>query len=185
MPSVHDVMDPMHRQAAPLAAAAAGPVNEGDEDTKRALFGDVPESKRRKFILVEDSQRGTRVRVRVMLDQVKMDDIPDAYLKTNSVYPRSFYPRQMRSPPGSPRARGDWDDEDDRQEGVSGTAPTHGKTFVQVSCMDGSEARLPVPRMARSKRSREVALNELGYRMSWGQARTFNGRTLFLQKSCE
>jgi hypothetical protein len=188
MPSVHDAMDSMHGPAVPLAATAhstAVKADDEEEDSKRNLFGDVPESKRRKFILVEDQQRGTRVRVRVMLDQVKMDDMPDAHLRINAVYPRSYFPRQMRSPPGSPHASRKWDDEDDEVEGASETAPTRGKTMVPVNLMDGSEAKLPVPRMTKSRRVKEVALNELGYRMAWGQARTFNGRTLFLQRSCE
>lgn len=174
MPSVHDAMDTMHSQASALAIPASASVKKEEENHKRALFGDVPESKRRKFILVDDNQRGTRVRVRVMLDQVKMDDMPDAHLRINAVYPRSYFPRQMRSPPGSPRARGNWDDEDDEGDDGAVVAPG-GKTMVPVSLMDGSEAKLPVPRMTRSKRNKEVALNELGYRMSWGQARTFNG----------
>lgn len=193
MPSVHDAMDPMPAAAAAHAGSTtlATPItasvkDDGDEDAanrqRATLFGDVPESKRRKFILVDDTQRGTRVRVRVMLDQVKMDDMPDAHLRANAVFPRSYYPRQMRSPPGSPRSRGGaWDDDDDdmlQQEDV-----TRGKTFVPVPLMDGTDARLPVPRITRSRRDKEVALNELGYRMSWGQARTFNGRTLFLQRS--
>ncbi|KAK6434909.1 hypothetical protein LTR95_008908 [Oleoguttula sp. CCFEE 5521] len=105
-----------------------------------------------------------------------MDDMPDAYLRTNAVYPRSYFPRQMRSPPGTP-SKGLWDDEDDGVEAEPGT------TLVPVSIMDGSEAKLPVPRMTKGRRETEVALNELGYRMSWSQARTFNGRTLFLQRS--
>ncbi|SMY22537.1 unnamed protein product [Zymoseptoria tritici ST99CH_1A5] len=179
MPSIHDAMDTMQGSAATLATPASSKLE--DEEHRRHLFGDVPESKRRKFILVDDTQRGTRVRVRVMLDQVKMDDMPDAHLRINAVYPRSYFPRQMRSPPGSPRGRGNWDDEDD--EGVDGRPS--GKTLVPVSLMDGSEAKLPIPRMTKSRRNKEVALNELGYRMSWGQARTFNGRTLFLQKSLD
>lgn len=179
MPSIHDAMDTMQGSAATLATPASSKLE--DEEHRRNLFGDVPESKRRKFILVDDTQRGTRVRVRVMLDQVKMDDMPDAHLRINAVYPRSYFPRQMRSPPGSPRGRGNWDDEDD--EGVDGRPS--GKTLVPVSLMDGSEAKLPIPRMTKSRRNKEVALNELGYRMSWGQARTFNGRTLFLQKSLD
>lgn len=167
MPSIHG-MESMHSHASTLATASVK--DEEDEEHKRALFGDVPESKRRKFILVDDNQRGTRVRVRVMLDQVKMDDMPDAHLRINAVYPRSYFARQMRSPPGSPRGRGSWDDEDDDSE--SGAA---GKMLVPVSLMDGSEAKLPIPRMTKSRRNKEVALNELGYRMSWGQARTFNG----------
>lgn len=181
MPSVHDAMDPMHGQASTLAAPARGDsVKKEDEEHKRNLFGDVPESKRRKFILVDDNQRGTRVRVRVMLDQVKMDDMPDAHLRINAVYPRSYFPRQMRSPPGSPGARGNWDDEDDAGDDEGQPLPAQGRSLVPVSLMDGSEAKLPVPRMTKSRRNKEVALNELGYRMSWGQARTFNGmHTLF------
>lgn len=190
MPSVQNGMDLMHNHrvdalANPIAASS----KDNDEKTQRTLFGGLPASKRRKFILVDDTQRGTRVRVRVMLDQVKMDDMPDAHLRINAVYPRSYYPRQMRSPPHSPRGRGrhvepDDNDDDIDIEGVSGTLPTIGKTMVPVSLMDGSETQLPVPRMTKSWRANEVALNELGYRMSWGQARTFNGRTLFLQRSC-
>lgn len=186
MPAVPDAMDAMPTQASTLATPITASVKNEDEENKRNLFGDVPESKRRKFILVDDTQRGTRVRVRVMLDQVNMDDPPDSHLRKNAVYPRSYYPRQMRSPPGSPRGRGVWDDEDDtQQEGVAGSAPTTGKTLVPVSMMDGSDVELSVPRMTKSRRNKEMALNELGYRMSWGQARTFDGRTLFLQRSRE
>lgn len=174
MPSIIG-MESMHGHASTLATAS---VKYEDEEHKRALFGDVPESKRRKFILVDDNQRGTRVRVRVTLDQVKMDDMPDAHLRINAVYPRSYFARQMRSPPGSPRARNNWDDEDDGAE-VGAT----GKTQVLVNLMDGSEAKLPVPRMTKSRRDKEVALNELGYRMSWGQARTFNGMFITLYSS--
>jgi hypothetical protein len=183
MPAVPDAMDTnMTSHASTLAAPIAASVKDEDDEKKRHLFGDVPEAKRRKFILVDDTQRGTRVRVRVMLDQVNMDEMPDAHLRTNAVYPRSYYPRQMRSPPGSPRALGQWDDEDDVAEG---SGESRGTTLVPVSLMDGTEAKLPVPRMNKSKRSKESALNELGYRMSWSQARQFNGRTLFLQRSRE
>lgn len=180
MPSIHDSMSSMSQHpSTTLATPITASVKDEDEDNNRTLFGDVPEAKRRKFILVDDHQRGTRVRVRVMLDQVKMDDMPDAHLRINAVYPRSYYPRQMRSPTGSPRSRGVWDDDDNSLEDSQ-----RGRTFVPVRTMEGEE-RLPVPRMTRSRRSNEVALNELGYRMSWGQARTFNGRTLFLQRSRE
>ncbi|KAK4936899.1 hypothetical protein LTR66_015278, partial [Elasticomyces elasticus] len=96
MPSIHDGMDQNHHHntsslATPVTASVK---DEETNDSKKALFGDLPESKRRKFILVDDAQRGTRVRVRVMLDQVNMDDMPDAHLKTNSVFPRSYYSRQ-------------------------------------------------------------------------------------------
>jgi len=181
MPAVPDGMDAnMPSHASTLATPIATSAKEEDDEKKRHLFGDVPESKRRKFILVDDNQRGTRVRVRVMLDQVNMDEMPDAHLRTNAVYPRSYYPRQMRSPPGSPSARGHWDDEDDLLEGPEAAK---GTTLVPVSLMDGTDAKLPVPRMTKSRRAKESALNELGYRMSWSQARQFNGRTLFLQRS--
>lgn len=192
MPSVHDPMDPMpHPHASTLASPAAavstsntapppGP-KDGNEGRKRALFGDVPESKRRKFILVEDGQRGTRVRVRVTLDQINMDEIPDQQRQINAVYPRSYFDQQVAEPAASPRTRMGWnDDEDDEDEGEKAAT---GRTMVPVKLLDDTQVELPLPRMTTSRRSKEVALNELGYRMSWGQARTFHGRTLFLQRS--
>ena len=165
-------------QGSPLAAGMA---REDDKSRKRKLFGDIPDSKRRKFILVDDDQRGSRVRVRVMLDQVKMDDMPDAHLKINAVFPRSYFSRQEGD--AEDRARSSWHDEDDYVEGEAGTMPTRGKTMVKIALMEGGETEMPIPRMTKAKRNKEIALNELGYRMAWGQPRTFNGRTLFLQRS--
>lgn len=167
-------------QASPLATGPAPARGEDDKSRKRKLFGDIPDSKRRKFILVDDDQRGSRVRVRVMLDQVKMDDMPDAHLKINAVFPRSYFSRQEGD--AEDRARAGWDDEEDEAE--AGTMPTRGKTLVKVPLME-DEAEMSVPRTTKARRNKEIALNELGYRMAWGQPRTFNGRTLFLQRSRE
>ena len=175
---MHDGMEAMHHpQAATMAAPAVK--EEEEESRKRKLFGDVPEAKRRKFILVEDGQRHTRVRVRVTLDQANMDDMPDAHLKINAVYPRSYFSRQYGSPSASPRTIAEWDDDDDIKEPEG----PRRKTMVRVPLLDGTDAELPIPRMTKSRRNREIALNELGARMSWQQARTFNVRPLFLQKS--
>jgi hypothetical protein len=168
-----------HMAHAPAHATTSSSKIE-DEVDNNALFGDLPEAKRRKFILVDDAQRGTRVRVRVMLDQVRMHEMPDSYRKNNSVYPRSWFPTEMQSPPPSPR-KGRWaDDVEKEQEGTLAA-----RSLVPVPLMDGSDTKLPVPRMSRTKRSKEVTLNDLGYRMSWSQSRVFSGRTLFLQRSCK
>jgi hypothetical protein len=146
-----------------------------------ALFGGLPEGRRRKFILVEDPQRGCRVRVKVMLDQVDMKEIPDSYRKSNSVFPRTYFP--VQSPfgqIGAGRRFSDDEAEDEEDEEMSGA--TVGRTLVPVPMLEG-EANLAVPKIARKKRDKEVLLNDLGYRMSWGQSRVFAGRTLFLQKA--
>ena len=181
MPPIHDSMDPMHAAPGSALTAHAAPLKDEPGSKKRTLFGDVPEAKRRKFILVEDTQRGARVRVRVMLEQVNMGEMPDSYLQANAVFPRSYYPRQVGTSK-EPRELMEWDDEDDESEGAP-SAP--GKTVVPVRLLDETEAKLSVPRMTTSRRNKELALNELGYRMAWGQARTFNERTLFLQRSRE
>ena len=64
--------------------------------TNDDLFSQLPDGKRRKFILVDDPQRGCRVRVKVVLDKVNMDEIPDSYRESNAVYPRTYFPIQMR-----------------------------------------------------------------------------------------
>jgi len=165
----------------PSHSNAVAAAKKDEEQRNIALFGDLPEAKRRKFILVDDAQRGTRVRVRVMLDQVRMHEMPDSYRKNNSVYPRSWFATEMQSPdPASPR-RGRWPDDIEVEQEDTPAA----RTLVPVPMLDGSDAKIPVPRMSRIKRSKEVTLNDLGYRMSWSQSRVFSGRTLFLQRSLD
>lgn len=164
-------------------------VKEEEEDRKLALFGDLPEEKRRKFILLDDQARGCRVRVRVLLDNVKMEEMPDSHLRANSVHPRSYYPRQMKSPSLSPGQPGNWDDaedsSDDEAETANNNATDRSGTRVRVPLVGGSHATLHIPRLTKGRRARECALNELGYRMSWSQAKTFNARPIFLQKACK
>ncbi|KAJ5735582.1 uncharacterized protein N7483_000707 [Penicillium malachiteum] len=82
-------------------ASTTAPTELDDEvsPTNDDLFGQLPDGKRRTFILVEDPQRGSRVRVKVGLDKVKMDEIPDSYRKINAVYPRTYFPTQMKDAP--------------------------------------------------------------------------------------
>jgi hypothetical protein len=180
MPPIHDGLShPPHPPHA-SSVATSKQQEQDDEERKLAMFGDLPESKRRKFILVDDAQRGTRVRVRVTLDTVKMEEMPDSYRKSNSVFPRSYFAMQMTSPPASPRGSKVFSDEPDNESDPS--FPLAGSQNVPVPTMDG-ETRVPKPRLTRVKRSKEITLNDLGYRMSWSQSRVFAGRTLFLQKS--
>ncbi|MCJ1481885.1 hypothetical protein MMC06_002045 [Schaereria dolodes] len=185
-PSLHDGLDHLgaHGTSNPTAVMAAAPKTE-DEERNTALYGDLPESKRRKFILVDDPARGARVRVRVTLDQVEMKEMPDSYRKTNSVYPRSYFPMQMQSPPSTLRTNRFFDDEDVKGGDVDDGQATRGETLVPVPMLEGAEGEVAVPRISRAKKRREVTLNDLGYRMSWSQSRVFAGRTMFLQKSLD
>lgn len=180
-PPTYDTMDHLSGQVQShtSAVATAAPAI---KEQNLELFGDLPEAKRRKFILVDDTHRGARVRVRVMLDQVDVNEIPDSYRRTNSVYPRSYFPMQTQSPSSSPTAHHFPDDEDDHfDETTAGSV--RGRTMVPVPLLDGSEVELATPRCSRTKRKKEATLNDLGYRMSWSQSRVFAGRTMFLQKA--
>lgn len=186
IPPLHDGMDPLNGHAASnhTAVAASVPKIE-DEERKHSLFGDLPEAKRRKFIVVDDTDRNTRVRVRVMLDQVDMEELPDSYRKTNSVYPRSYFPIQMQSPPRSARGNRFFDDDDPDGGSVEDDQATLGRTVIPVRLVDGAEGEVAVPKLSRAKRGKEVSLNDLGYRMNWSQSRVFAGRTMFLQRARE
>jgi hypothetical protein len=196
-PVLHDGMS-LHHPSSAISARSVRAKSE-DEDTT-SLFGDIPEARKRKFILVEDpSKTGGRVRVRVTLDTVDTKQIPDSYRKSHSVYPRSWFPMQMQSPPPSAHGSRFFEDDDvddsldqrsrdaehrDSEERSGGPA-AFGKTMVQVPLLDGGVAEVAVPKTRRTQRGKEVKLNDLGYRMAWQQSRVFAGKGVFLQRACE
>ncbi|KAL2170878.1 hypothetical protein VTG60DRAFT_4366 [Thermothelomyces hinnuleus] len=199
MPSIHDALgDGTH---APLAAARRMSHSRGDPDTPEDLFPDIPEAKKRKFILVEDSDRQSRLRVRVTLDGVDTREIPDSFRKSSSVYPRSYFPREMQSPP--PSATGSKFFTDDASDGEDdgtteteggggrrsgrrlGASSKRGRVMVKVPLAEGQEGEVAIPRMRKVFRGKEVRLNDLGYRMAWLQSRVFAGRTVFLQRALD
>ncbi|EED17518.1 conserved hypothetical protein [Talaromyces stipitatus ATCC 10500] len=159
----------------------------------KVLFGNLPVGKRRKFILVEDHQRGGRARVKVTLDRVNINEIPDSYRLTNAVYPRAYYPVQMKGSPGHtvPDSRyledndaDDNNDDDDDYELENGNDPvTVGRTIVTVPSIEGLS--MPVPQLTRSRHRKDKIINDFGYRMSWSQSRVFATRHLFLQRSLD
>ena len=193
-PSMHDARAPPPSMGHGGSNHPITARSKSAEAERASLFGDIPEAKKRKFILVDDPGKGGRVRVRVTLDTVDIEEIPDSFRKSNSVYPRSWFPMQMQSPP--PSARGsrffeddDVDDEDDDVDRSDARGPPsrRGRStmMVQVPLAGGGEAEVATPRMRRSQRSKEVKLNDLGYRMTWHQSRVFADKTVFLQKACE
>jgi hypothetical protein len=158
-----------------------------DTDEHDDLFPNMPEAKKRKFILVEDNLRGSRLRVRVTLEGVDTNEIPDSFRKGASVYPRSFFPREMQSP--APSATGSHffpdDIQDDMHQDTEGREVSRRGTTRNVKgpVGEGREQEFSVPQMRKTRRGTEVKLNDLGYRMAWLQSRVFSGRTVFLQRA--
>jgi hypothetical protein len=170
----------------------------------------MPDDKKRKFVLVEDNVRGSRLRVRVTLEGVNSSEIPDSFRKGASVFPRSFFPREMESPPPSPTGsrffRDDVDDDglaetEGRAESAArirgGASAGGGSPFsrgqrktmltatVNVPATGDLDLDVQIPRRTRAERRKEVRLNELSYRMSWLQSRVFSTRVVFLQRASE
>ena len=135
------------------------PKFEGDEaiDTNNKnleVLGELPTSQRRKFIPVDDPSRGSRVRVRVMLDQAEMKEMPDSYRKTHCVYPQSFSPMQTSVPPPSSSSAfmgGRFPTDHDDESGAVSRGEVV-QTMMTVPSMDGIEVEMEVPRMGRVKR---------------------------------
>ncbi|CAI7656635.1 unnamed protein product [Penicillium manginii] len=179
--SRHPEIATSSRMEAPAVAATADTDDE-QSPSNEDLFGQLPGGKRRTFILVEDPQRGSRVRVKVGLDKINMDDLPDSYRKLNAVYPRTYFPVQMKDAPGAsvPSKRYFRDD----AEVADDDALTVGRTTVPAPSLDG-ERDIVVPKLSRRGHRKEVMLNDLGYRLSWSQSRVFAGRMLFLQQSLD
>ncbi|CAJ2504072.1 Uu.00g114660.m01.CDS01 [Anthostomella pinea] len=187
MPPIHD--GPHHG-----AIAARRQAKEEDDVSPDGLFPDIPEAKKRKFILVEDNKRGCRLRVRVTLESVDTKEIPDSFRKSSSVFPHSYFPREMQSPPpsatGSKFFQEDLSDDDgvEVDGGRTGRSRGHNtreRRMVKVPMSDGSEGEVGIPRTRKATRGKEVRLNDLGYRMAWLQSRVFSGRTIFLQRALD
>ncbi|KAF8454803.1 hypothetical protein BGX38DRAFT_1089163 [Terfezia claveryi] len=168
-PNMHDGIETMGSSSNQTNAVAtsAPAANMDTASDSKSLFGDIPDSKRRKFILVDDPHRGSRVRVRVMLDQVQMQEIPDSYRKSNSVYPRSYI------------------SEIDSMPSIDKESDTVHSSQITIPLLDGSSLPVSAPPPAPGKKRKERQLNELGYRMSWSQSRVFAGRTIFLQRALD
>ena len=184
-PQLQDGMGSLAAHGGPnhTAVAAAVPLTD-EEERNNALFGDLPEARRRKFILVEDpSKNGTKVRVRVSLDHPNIAGMPDSSREINSVYPRAFFPKGMPRQAGPSRRNRFYDDEDPEAGSKTDGQVTRGRTLVPIPVMDGEEREVPVPRIARGKQDKERLLNDLGYRMSWNQISTFHHKKMFLQKA--
>lgn len=172
-PSLHNGLDHLNAHPTPHNTVAAAAMLSEPAGRETALFGNLPESKRRKFLNVD------KVRVQTNLDQVNMEEIPDSYRERNSVYPRSYFPVQMSD--DRPPMKGN------RfiQEGASPLATDQtviGRTMVQIPLLDG-EADMAVPQIGPAKRGRDMILNDMGHRMSWNQRKLFADKGLFLQKA--
>ncbi|KAI4272108.1 MAG: hypothetical protein LQ337_005530 [Flavoplaca oasis] len=211
-PSLHNGIDgplsahPNVHPSNPSAVAASVPVTSKleygsyDDQSKESrapsatstnVYGDLPEAKRRRFVIVDDMDRNQpRQRIRATLDTVDTSEIPDSYRKANSVYPRSYFPVYMQSPKRR-ASRGNRFFEDDEEHDGKGDAEADeeavmGRTLVPVPTIEGQEGELAVPKIGRAKRRREEQINDLGYRMAWCQSRTFAPqRTLFLQRALD
>ncbi|KAI1343198.1 hypothetical protein F5Y15DRAFT_405768 [Xylariaceae sp. FL0016] len=190
MPPTHDHLPGSHHGA----IAARRQSREDDDASPEGLFPDIPEAKKRKFILVEDNKRGCRLRVRVTLEGVDTKEIPDSFRKNSSVFPRSYFPREMQSPPpsatGSRFFQDDLSDDEVEVDGGRTGRSRENKTgrdrvMVKVPMADGSDGEVAIPRTRKGTRGREVRLNDLGYRMAWLQSRVFAGRTVFLQRALD
>lgn len=178
---------------APHAGGAIPAKRHQRDDEPADLFPDMPEARKRKFILVEDNARGSRLRVRVTLQGVDTNEIPDSFRKSSSVYPHSFFPREMQSPP--PSATGSRFFPDDRSD--DGIQETEGSASgrpgarrvaadtVRHSVNDEAESVFAIDRITKTNRQKEVKLNDLGYRMAWLQSRVFAGRPVFMQRALD
>lgn len=187
-PAMHDAMGVMggHAPQNHTAVAASAPKIEDEDDEQdrnKAIFDYLPEAKRRKFLLVDDPEDQKRVRVHVSLKRSNIVEAPDDFRHRNCVYPRSFVPVGMPTEPRLTRGNRFYaDDEPDGGVRDDGQV-TVGRTLVPVSMLEGADGDVAVPRIARAKKEKEKLLNDLGYRMAWGQRKIFHRRTIFLQRA--
>ncbi|KAI1779349.1 hypothetical protein F4818DRAFT_447567 [Hypoxylon cercidicola] len=188
MAPIHDTLPGSHH-----SSIAARRASRDDEKNPEGLFPDIPSGKKRKFILVEDNKRNSRLRVRVTLEDVNPKEIPDSFRKSSAVFPRSYFPREMQSPPPSATGSRFFEDDlsDDGVEVDGGRSKrarrsnVRERVMVKAPMSDGNEDEIAIPRTRKGTRMKEVRLNDLAYRMAWMHSRVFAGRTIFLQRALD
>ncbi|KAI1379698.1 hypothetical protein F4677DRAFT_291168 [Hypoxylon crocopeplum] len=188
MPPIHDGLSGAHH-----STIVARRMSRDDDKNPEGLFPDIPDAKKRKFILVEDSKRTSRLRVRVTLEEVNPKEIPDSFRKSSAVFPRSYFPREMQDPPpsatGSRFFQDDLSDDNVEVEGGRTGRARRGnvreRVMVKAPMSDGNEAEVAIPRVRKGTRIKEVRINDLAYRMAWLHSRTFAGKTVFLQRALD
>lgn len=157
------------------------------DDVDGGVWGEAAKIMPRKSITVKDIEKDTNVRVNIKLDGLDNSEIPDSFRQKHSVYPRNYFPLAMQSPPHNSCDDGSVFDDESGDNVIETNAPTEAgvRMIVPVRLQDGWEAELPLPRMSKSRRTKERALNELGARMCWDYVQSFNGRPIFIQRSRE
>ena len=191
-PQLHNGIDTISNHATVSASTGALEMstrNEGStspDPTHDPVFGDIPLAKRRKFVVINDVEKNNKgVRVKFDLQAVPIHEAPDSYRRINSVYPRAWYPTQMQLSPRSRHGKGRFvrtrEEDVGGQMEVDGEGDQRGTVLVKMPMLEGREEELKVPGLGRRVREKEEKLNDLGYRMSWSQSRSFANRVLFLQ----
>lgn len=191
-PQLHNSIDqlPNHTTISASTALTTKMEDSSPSPNKKptSLFGNLPEGgKQRKFFTVEDPERSShKVRVKMALHECVISEVPDSYRRQNSVYPRSWFPTQMQLSPSSRGSRGRFLEERiGEAEAESHEETRNGTLMVKVPMLEGRQGELKVPGLGRKARQTEEQLNDMGYRISWTQSRTFAGRVMFLQQSLD
>ena len=134
------------------------------------------------FINISDpANNPNKVRVKLNLNDAKIEEVPDDFRERNSVFPRSYFRHQMRLTTDEKRQKrvanrfADLDVED-------GSGFEAGRTTVKIPTLEG-ESEAPVPRLGKRVGEQEEMLNDSGYRIGWNQPRKYDKRVLFLQRS--
>ncbi|KAG5513181.1 hypothetical protein PMAC_001551 [Pneumocystis sp. 'macacae'] len=85
-------LPPQFRQVASynVAADTLHTLHEIGKKTGKSENAEETVLKKPKYILLDDNRKGTRVRVRVSLDEVSLEEIPDAFRRDHCVFPRRF-----------------------------------------------------------------------------------------------
>ena len=188
-PQLHNGIDSMPAHATVSAATAMDTKNE-DSSASPEGKPEGKESKERKFFTVEDPERSNhKVRVKLALHECPIHQAPDSYRRKNSVFPRSWFPQEMQLSPSSRGPRGRFLEDRDDAAAVADAAEDDegevGTTMVKVPMLEGRDGELKVPGLGWRARKKDDMLNDMGYRISWSNGRTFPDRILFLQQSLD
>lgn len=131
------------------------PPSPDQKSEHRSLIGRSDGKQRKVFTVNDPDLSGHKVRVKMALPEVNIQQVPDSYRKNSSMYPRSWYSVQMQLSPSSRGSTGRFLEERDEAGAEEDAREQVGTTVFKVPMLEGRACELKLPGLGKRARRKD------------------------------